>query len=405
MKILWISHFLPWPVHGGSSQRNYNLMKELSKEFDIYNIGFLQMPHYTNEAEKQESIKQIAELCKWQRVFDIPSDNNRLLWYGLLAANFFGTSPYSVWRFRSKEFQRELDDLLKRETFDVVYADTAATAHYALRAKGKAKLVLNHHNVESSLLLRRAASERKSSKRWYLTYQGNKLRKWEEMVCPNFDVNLTVSDLDADELRRYAPGTRYEVIANGSDTDYFMPKDSSVGLEMMYAGGGTWFPNRDAMTWFVGEIFPEIANRVPDVLMHVIGTKPPEDVVEASRHDPRIMVHGFVPDIRPYMERSAVYVVPIRVGGGTRLKILDAFAAGKTVVSTSIGCEGIACQDRTHIRVADSPQAFADTVVELFSNVSERQALEQNARKLVEQVYSWKVIGSRLRELYRELIK
>lgn len=403
MKILWISHFLPWPVHGGSSQRNYNLMRELRKESTIYNIGFMQRPHHASEVEKYEAIERISELCGWLRAFDIPSDYDRLSWYFLLAANLTSYSPYSVWRFRSAAFEAELDSLLKRERFDIVYADTVATAHYALRAKGKSKLVLNHHNVESSLLFRRAAIASNRLLRRYLTHQAKKLRKWEEQVCPQFDVNLTVSELDAEELRSYAPEARYEVIANGTDTDYFTPSFGIAGHEMMYAGGGTWFPNRDAMSWFIREIFPIIVARVPDAVMHVIGTNPPEDVIEASRRDNRIRVHGFVPDIRPYLASAAVYVVPIRVGGGTRLKILDAFAAGKTVVSTSIGCEGIACEDGSNIRIADSKDTFAKTVVDLFENNSARQTLEVNARQLVERAYSWQIIGSRLRSLYREL--
>lgn len=405
MKILWISHFLPWPSHGGSSQRNFNLMRELRKEFEIYNIGFIQRPHYASDAEKQEAIEHISILCTWLKAFDIPTDFNRLSWYGLLATNLFASAPYSVWRFRSASFYAELDSLLKREKFEVVYADTAATSQYALCAKGKAKLVLNHHNVESSLLLRRAAVENNPAYRWYLNHQGKKMRRWEARVCPQFDVNLTVSELDAEELRRYAPGTRCEVIANGSDTDYFRPSDKVVGHEMIYAGGGTWFPNRDAMSWFVRDIFPKIVARVPDAIMHVIGTNPPADVVDASAMDSRLKVHGFVPDIRPYLARAAVYVVPIRVGGGTRLKIIDAFAAGKAVVSTSIGCEGIACQDGIQIRIANSPETFADTVVELFANASARQTLQYNARQLAEHTYSWHIIGSRLRAVYRELTK
>lgn len=403
LKVLWISHFLPWPPHGGSSQRNYNLIRELRKEFIIYNIGFIQRPHHASEADKHEAIERISKFCRWLRAFDIPSDYNRLSWLALLAANIFSFSPYSVWRFRSDAFEAELDNLLNREEFDIVYADTVPMAYYALRAKGKAKLVLNHHNVESSLLFRRAAIASNRFIRWYLNHQAKKLRKWEEQVCPQFDINLTVSDLDSEELRSYAPGTRYEVIANGTDTDYFNPGFGVEGHEMMFAGGGTWFPNRDAMSWFIRDIFPKIVARVPDAVIHVIGINPPEDVIEASIRDTRIMVHGFVPDIRPYLARSAVYVVPIRVGGGTRLKILDAFAAGKTVVSTSIGCEGISCENGTHIRIADSEDTFAETVTDLFANHAARLELEQNARQLVERTYSWQIIGSRLRELYRDL--
>lgn len=404
MKILWIAHFLPWPPHGGSPQRNYNLLKELRKEFDVYKIGFIQRPHHSSDIVKKEAITRISEICNGLQAFNIPSDYSRLSWYSLLSANVFSQTPYSAWRFKSKEFENHLNNLLDRERFDIVYSDTAATAHYALRAKGKAKLVLNHHNIESSLLFRRAENATNLFSRCYLRHQANKLRKWESRICPQFDVNLTVSEVDANELRNFAPGIRCEIIANGSDIEYFSPSDSVAGYEMVYAGGGTWLPNRDAMTWFVDEIFPKIVKRVPDAIMHIIGRNPPKEVRYAAEKDSHIKVHGFVDDIRPYLARSAVYVAPIRIGGGTRLKILDAFASGKAVVSTSIGCEGIECEDRKHIRIVDNSENFSEAVVELLQDSQARQRLEKNARDLVEKTYSWQIIGEQLRSLYRELV-
>lgn len=405
MKILLIAHFLPWPPHGGSSQRNFNLLRELNKECDIYMIGFTQRPHYGSEDEKLEAIAQLKKHCSYLQAFDIPTDYNRIGWYALLLGNILSREPYSVWRFRSRAFDRELDRLLREETFDIVYADTVATAPYALRARGRARLVLNHHNVESTLLLRRADNESNPGSRMYLRHQGRKLRRWEAKMCPQFDVNLTVSSLDADELGRQAPDAHYEVIANGTDTEYFAPRGESDGHDMMYAGGGTWYPNRDAMTWFCREIFPLIADKVPDATMNVIGGQPPAEVVAASGADARIKVHGFVPDVRPFMARSSVYVAPIRVGGGTRLKILDAFAAGKAVVSTAVGCEGIDCIDGEHIVIANTPGDIANRVVYLMQHPEKRREIERNARRLAENSYSWHIIGEKLRNLYREITR
>ncbi len=404
MKILWISHFLPWPPHGGSPQRNYNLLKQLQKEFKVCKIGFIQRSHQPEETKKKEAIKRIDELCNYLYAYDIPTDYNRFYWYGLLAANVFSRTPYSVWRFWSRKFESQLDQLIARDKFDIVYADTAATAHYAIRAKGKAKLVLNHHNIESLLLLRRADNASNPASRWYLKHQADKMRRWEMKVCPHFDVNLTVSEVDSIALRGHSPDTRCEVIANGTDIDYFRPNDNVSGYEMIYVGGGTWLPNKDAMSWFVKDIFPKIVKRLPEAIIHVIGRNPPKEVCYAAEKDSRIKMHGFVDDIRPHLARAAVYVVPIRFGGGTRLKILDAFASGKAVVSTSIGCEGIECEDYKHIRIADFPEKFSETVVELLLDSKARQRLEKNARDLVEKIYSWHIIGEQLRSLYKELV-
>lgn len=405
LKILWIAHFLPWPPHGGSAQRSYNLMLELAKEFDLYTIGFMQRPHQPDAATQAEAKEALGRICEYVSAFRIPSDWSRIRWGSLLAANVFSREPYSAWRFRSRPFRKELETLAAREHFDIIYADTVATAQEALRIAGDARLVLNHHNVESSLLERRAAKAPTPAHRWYLSHQAKKLRAWEQKMCPRFDLNQAVSTQDAEQLRSTAPSTRYEVVPNGTDVEYFTPTSTAPkGHEMVFVGGGTWMPNRDAMSWFVDNIFPLIARQTPDVVMHVVGSNPPPDVVRASDKDPRIRVHGFVPDIRPYLARSAVYVVPIRVGGGTRLKILDAFAAGKAVVSTTIGAEGIDCVDGVHLRQADTPAAFASSVVELFSDPETRRSLEVNGRRLAEERYAWPVIGSRLRSLYRELV-
>lgn len=403
--LLWISHFLPWPPHGGSAQRNYNLMREISREFDLYNVGFMQRPHQPRLKDQRDATQEIGRMCAHLRTYRIPSDYGAFAWKWLLATNLFSSEPYSAWRFRSREFETHLRTLLERKRFDIVYADTVATAPYALRAKGRAKLVLNHHNVESALLGRRAEKAPTRAHHWYLTHQAAKLREWERRLCAQFDLNQAVSTADAQELRTQAPDARYEIVPNGTDTRYFVPTDAVAGHEMVFAGGGTWMPNRDAMSWFTREIFPIIGSRVPDAVMHVIGTNPPPMAVAAARRDPRIRIHGFVPDVRPYLARAAVYVAPIRVGGGTRLKILDAFAAGKAVVSTTVGCEGIDCVDGVHIRLADTPDTFADVVVRLFDDSERRRALEREARSLAEQRYAWPIIGSHIRGLYRELVR
>ena len=380
-------------------------MRELSQEFDLWTIGFVQEPHQPTREEREEAVEELGHICRYVRAFRIPTDSNRLAWAGLLAANILSSQPYSAWRFRARGFHRELKDLLDRVQFDIVYADTVATAGHALAAEGEAKLVLNHHNVESSLLRRRAERAATRVHGAYLRHQARKLEAWETRMCPRFDLNQTVSSEDADVLREHAPDARYEVVPNGTDVRYFSPAgEPATGHEMVFAGGGTWMPNRDAMSWFVRDIFPLIARQVPDTVMNVIGSKPPPDVVEAGESDPRIRVHGFVPDIRPILARSSVYVVPIRVGGGTRLKILDAFASGKAVVSTTVGCEGIECVDGVHIRMADTPEAFAASVVGLFENADARLEMEREARQLAERRYAWPIIGSDLRASYRSLL-
>jgi glycosyltransferase involved in cell wall biosynthesis len=350
----------------------------------------------------EEARQVLKKYCRHVRVFQIPTDYSKTRWLLLLFFNLFSRKPYSVWRFKSRAMTAEIRKLHAESKFDAVYVDTIALAEYGMTLGDVPKL-LNHHNIESTLMFRRSQNEQNLLVRWYLSYQARKLRRYERHWAERYTVNLTVSDLDGADLLQIAPGARYEVIPNGTDISYFTPGSVDESRELVFAGGMRWYPNRDAMLFFAREIFPRIKARCPDVVMNVIGIRPPETLLSIASHEPQLLVHGYVDDVREYMRRAAVYVVPIRVGGGTRLKILDAFAAGKAVVSTSVGCEGIDVTPGNNILVADEPEEFAARVVELLENHEMRRQLEHNARKLVEEKYNWDTIGDKLRLLLREI--
>jgi glycosyltransferase involved in cell wall biosynthesis len=402
VKILVISHFLPYPPHGGSFQRNYNLLREASRSNTVHFLAMAPRLFHPSERELQTAIEAMKQICQTVHVLKIPTDDSRIKWHWLLFSNLFSIEPYSVWRFHSREMVNAIRDQIEKEEYDLIQIDTIALAAYA-QAAPKLPSVLVHQNVESTLMLRRAKNESNVFSKVYLYLQGKKLRRYETKMMPKFDLNITVSELDKEELSTFGGRARIEVVPNGTDTDYFRPSKSAESHELVFTGGMTWYPNKDAMIFFCREVYSLIKERVPDVSFNLIGMAPPEEVLDVARKDTSIRTPGYVDDVRPHVARAAVYVVPIRVGGGTRLKILDAFAGGKAVVSTTVGCEGLAVTPDKDILIGDTPQEFADQVVRALTDSSLRGKLEQNARNLVEEKYSWTKIGQIQEKLYRSL--
>jgi glycosyltransferase involved in cell wall biosynthesis len=403
MKILIISHFLPYPPHGGSLQRNFNLIKETSKNNEIYLLTSTQRKLIPDEKNLNESIKALGEYCKYLKVFKIPTDYNRIKWYLLLFLNLFSLIPYSVWRFESKAMIREIKKQLKDNRFDIIQIDTIALAQYAMLAPDLPKILV-HQNVESSLLLRRSANEKNPLVKLYLFLQGKKLRRYERKVAPNFDINITVSETDKLEFEKVTPQARFEVVPNATDTEYFKPQGNVRSKDLIFAGGLTWYPNKDAMLYFCNEIFPLIKKRLSGVKMNIIGRYPPRELQRLAMNDRDINLLGYVNDVRGHIAEAAVYVVPIRVGGGTRLKILDAMSMSKAIVSTCIGCEGIEVDDGKDIIVADDPEEFAAQVVDLLRNAEKRIKLGENARKKAVDNYSWSRIAPLFEEVYARAV-
>ncbi|MBM3321366.1 MAG: glycosyltransferase [Candidatus Eisenbacteria bacterium] len=395
MRILMITHFLPFPPQGGSLQRSYNILKQMAKRHQVHLVSLSQKALHPDKNSLARSIEALKEHCPHVKAVNIPSDSSRLQWYLLLLLNLLSPTPYSVWRFRSKQMASEIKRFLNGYAYDVLYFDTIDLAQY-LPAGLDTPTVMNHHNVESGLALRRSASERNPLLRLYLRIQGLKIRRYETVHAPRFDLNLAVSEVDKALFESFIPGARFTVIPSGTDTDYFRACDPGDSKELVFVGGMTWYPNAAGMSYYCRKIFPLIKAEVPNVVMNIIGRSPPRAVQECSLQDSAIRLHGFLPDIREVVGRSSVYVVPLTVGGGTRLKILDAFSCGKAVVSTSLGCEGIEVTPGENILIGDTPESFADQVVRLLRDKKMRERISTNARRLVEDKYGWPIIGERL---------
>jgi glycosyltransferase involved in cell wall biosynthesis len=263
-----------------------------------------------------------------------------------------------------------------------------------------------HHSIESELLRHRARHIGNPLAAVYLRYQANLLERIERQVCGQFDVNVMTSELDADRLRALVPNARTTAVPNGVDVDFFKPPTANNEIDgrVVFLGPTYMFPNRDGVEFFLDSIWPSVVKHVPDASFHLLGKNSEADKMVFEKR-PGVSCQGYVPDIRPHFAAAQCSVVPLRVGGGTRLKILDAWSMGKAVVSTSIGCEGLETVDGRNILIRDDAKGFADAVVQILSDAELRKRLGHEGRSTVENHYAWPIIGNRLSSVYMELIE
>jgi polysaccharide biosynthesis protein PslH len=405
MKILLITHLVPYPPSGGVMIRNFNLLKQIATRHEVDLLTFNQKPHFKSSEDLEKSIAALRRCCRRLEVFEIPTDRSKILWYLMLLLNVFSPIPYSIWRFSSGKMKAAIVQQLRSETYDVMEIGTIALARFARLAPNMPKILV-HHNIESQLLYRRGQAMNNWLGKIYIWYQAWKLRRFERRYGKLFDHHTVCSEHDGDTLKGICPEARIVVVPNGVDTDYFQPLDVPVKpYSLVFVGGTTWFPNRDGLHYFKNEIWPILKNKVPQIEFDAIGRLVDSQLDAFGRKDRRFCLCGFVDDIRPHVAKAAVYIVPLRVGGGTRLKILDAMAMAKAIVSTSIGAEGIKCVHGQDIMLADTPQDFADRIVELLNSPARRREMGENARNKAVGMYSWEIIAPILEGTYEQAVE
>jgi sugar transferase (PEP-CTERM/EpsH1 system associated) len=300
------------------------------------------------------------------------------------------------------EMQEALDTLLIDDQYDAVLFESMLVAGY--RIPDGVKIIVDQHNIEHELLQRTYQHEMAWSRKWYNWLESRLLKPIEIERCRRADAVLVTSEREHLLLKNLLPRRVIEVIPNGVDTeafqsDYLAQEGSN---QLIFTGTMDYYPNIDAVLFFAQQCWPLIQMLVPGVTWQIVGRKPPPEVQRLIEL-PGVTVTGFVPDVRPYLARSAVAIAPLQIGSGTRLKILEAFAMQKAVVSTIVGCEGLSVESGKHLMVADQPEAFAQAVVELLRNPSMRLALGSAGRALVEAEYSWKQCGAQLLHVLEEM--
>ncbi len=379
--------------------RNYHLLRILSEAYEVTALCFYRRSVRSDEASVRLAIEGLGRFAE-VRAFQIPQEASRarlLLDHG---RSVLSGRPYTRWTYESAEYRVAVEESLAHAPPTLVHLGSLDLAGY-LTALPRVPVVVDHHNVESQLLRRRARAE-PFAKSLYMRFQSRLMRREESRWTSSASVNLVVSSEDERTLQAIAPGIATLVVPNGVDTTEFTEgreDDDDGGI--VFVGGGDWFPNRDAMEFFARRILPRIRETRPDV--HVCWVGRSSEELKAAFREQGVHLTGYVDDTRGYVRRAQCFVVPLRVGGGSRLKILNAWSMGRAVVSTSQGCEGLSARQGENILIADSPDSFAESVVRVLEDSELRRRLGTAGRSTAEERYDWRVIGRDLLKAYERL--
>jgi len=396
MKILFLAPRMPMPADTGGKIRTLNILKQLAKTNDVDMLTF------SFEAEDEAHGRDLKDFGI--RSILVPASPVGLL--KRLSLLFLTSVPYSVAKYQSILFAEKMRGLLEEQTYDLIHCDHIHMTHYLNLAKD-IPTVIDEHNVEYRILERCGSVEKNMIKKILYVQQAQKMKRFETQKMKEADACCAVSEDDADLLKALGGRAKISVIPNGVDTEYFRTHDeqrtaNDEHLSLVFTGSMDWMPNEDAVIHFCEDVLPLIWQKEPQVKFFVVG-KAPSSQIRVLGSDERIVVTGCVDDVRPYMEQAGVFVVPIRIGGGTRLKILEAMSMEKALVSTSVGAEGIAYTPGAELVTADDAPGFAGAVLHLLNDQARRQSLGQEGRRLVLEKYDWSIVGQRLLEAYREV--
>ncbi len=397
MKILFITPDLPSPPTWGGARRMHGLMSGLARWHSVSVLSFV-LPGGDHSAAIQATGQYCDEVVTVENdCFDAPGLHKRAL---QIKATLL--SPYSFRRtvgYRPS-LQAALDEMVRRKHYDVINVEFSYLGYY--RLPRSAKLVLDEHNIEYDILHRTFAIETRAARKLYNYLDYLKLRREERQLWRKFDGCTVTSVRDEQLLLRDCPTVRTAVVPNAVDTEFFRPRQTAPDPEtIVFFGVIDYQPNTDGVLFFLDEVLPRIKRHHPKAKVAIVGASPPEAVTARASAD--VMVTGFVDDVRPYLERASVIIAPLRIGGGTRLKILEAMAMAKPVVSTTVGAEGIDVTDGENLLLADEAEAFAAQVDRLLDDPALARHLGENARRLIERRYDWQASVRRLDHFYHEL--
>jgi glycosyltransferase involved in cell wall biosynthesis len=386
-RLLFLCQTLPYPTDAGVFLRTYHVLRMLSEAFQVTALCF----ERSKRLGAHDVDGSLGHLRRFGDVeaFPLPQQSSRLRFgYDHLRSLLLGR-VYTTYLYESSAFKRRLRDRLESESFDIVHMDSLDLAAY-LPDCGTVPVVAVHHNVESELMRRQSEVEQRWWTRAYLGHQARLMESVERRWCRRVAMNVLVSDRDGELLGRLAPGSRTMVVPNGIDVDSFTSSGEVSGTGIAYVGGTRPFPNLDALNFFCEQVLPRVRAVMPGTPVRWIGRATRnEQALYRERYG--VELTGYVDDVRPLMREARCHVVPLRVGGGTRLKILSGWAVGKPVVSTSIGCEGLAVVDGINLLVRDDPETFAAAILDVLRDDALAARLGSSGRRTVEETYSWDV--------------
>lgn len=391
MNILWLKTELLHPVDKGGKIRTYHMLKELKRE---HHITYLTLDDSTAGADARE---RATEYChELVTVAHRTREKFSAAFYGELALNLVSPLPYFMKKYESREMRRlvaaEASKLGRGDVLVCDFLNPAINMPDGLRCA----TVLFQHNVEAEIWRRHYEVQGHPVKKAYLRGQWQKTRAYERRACRAFDYVVAVSRDDREMMQREYGVEAIADVPTGVDTEFFRPRgrEKREAHNVVFTGSMDWLPNEDAIQFFTSKILPLVRERVPDVTLTVVGRNPFPSLIELGKRDASVVVTGRVDDVRPYMERAAAYVVPIRIGGGTRLKIYEAMAMEQPIVSTTVGAEGLPVRDGAELLLADTPEDFAAALVRVLTNETLAREMGARAAATVRERFGWDKVAA-----------
>jgi glycosyltransferase involved in cell wall biosynthesis len=397
LRILWVKVGGLWPPNTGGRLRTLHMIAELSQR---HRVSVITTRH---PADESTGLRTRLPTCEGIDAVPYALPKQGTSRFALAVARSWA-SPYpaDLWRWRIPAVRARIRERLM-EGVDLCVADFLV-AMPNLPSRTTTPVVLFEHNVEYMIWKRLHEVEKRPARRALLGLEWRKMRQYEARACARASLTVAVSEADRALLAANAPGADIRAIGTGVDTTYFHPNGAvEASASLVFTGSMDWYPNEDAIMYFIAEILPELRRQVPGFSLAVVGRDPAERL-RAACAAAGVQVTGTVADVRPHVAEAAVYVVPLRIGGGTRLKIFEALAMGKAVVSTRVGAEGLPIVPGEHFLQADTPADFTQAVVTLLKDPDRRRALCRAGRRLVEERYSWTQVTRQFEDHCQEVV-
>ena len=398
MKILWVKAGGLVPPDTGGKIRSYNILRELARNHSVTFFSF----YAAHDNDLHPDLKTLFDrvVCL---PFSLPSPKSlaEMRDYGI---RLLSSEPYGITKYCRPKVRRRLHALLKQETYDLILCDFMA-AGGVIPWDWPAPKVLFTHNVEATIWRRHW--EVASNPIWKAIswWEWRRMEAAERRYLRLADQVLTVSEMDRDAFAPFVEPGKLTVIPTGVDVNYFQPMATDeLANSLVFIGSMDWLPNEDAILYFVDAILPLIKQQCPELSLEVVGRSPSRKLQALAETEGSIRLTGWVEDIRPFVARGSLCIVPLRIGGGTRLKIFEAMAMSKAVVSTSVGAEGLPVRSGENIILADTPKDFADSVISLLRDSNQRKRLGTAARTLVQEKYSWSMLAESFARTLQDVI-
>lgn len=410
MRILFLTQVLPHPLDAGPKVRAYYVLRHLAQSHAITLLSF------TRPTDTRSAVEHLEHFC--QAVCTLPMHRSRARDVIYLLKSLATAQPFIIVRDWEPAMMAAISNQLAHAQFDAIHVDQLWMAQYALEARkvqcadGMPYLVLDQHNAVYQVPARLAQGERSRLKQTLLRLEARKMARYEAEVCRQFDRVVWVTRQDYEAVQQQVLNRRFcipnsaiiPICSDPEATPEVTPKPHA--RRVTFLGGLHYLPNAQGVLWFVERVFPQVLAQMPDAVLTVIGKNPPKEIVNCQFPIPKanLEVTGYVNDPKPYLEETAVFVVPLLAGGGMRVKIVDAWMWGLPIVSTTIGAEGIDTRPGENILIADTTEAFAEAVVRLLQKPELRRQIAQAGRQWVEQRYNWRIVYKAWDAVYNELV-